>query len=158
MFIRKIKIADNNKIASIIKKVIVEMNAPIFGTAYADPNLNSLSKDFLMPRTRYFILEHNNDVLGGAGINFLNQYQSNVCELQKMYFLKEARGKGWGELMINKCLKFAKAQNYKSCYIETVSSMKIAQKLYLKKGFSYIDKPIGNTGHHNCDIWMIKHL
>ena len=75
-----------------------------------------------------------------------------------MYFLKEARGKGWGELMINKCLKFAKAQNYKSCYIETVSSMKIAQKLYLKKGFSYIDKPIGNTGHHNCDIWMIKHL
>ena len=28
----------------------------------------------------------------------------------------------------------------------------------LKKGFSYIDKPIGNTGHHNCDIWMIKHL
>jgi len=158
MIIRKIKLADNNKIALIIKKVIVEMKAPKFGTAYSDPNLNSLSKDFLMPRTRYFILEHDDNILGGAGINFLNQHESNVCELQKMYFLKEARGKGWGELMINKCLKFAKANNYKSCYIETVSSMKMAQKLYLKKGFSYIDKPIGNTGHHSCDIWMIKHL
>ena len=158
MIIRKIKLADNNKIALIIKKVIVEMKAPKFGTAYSDPNLNSLYKDFLMPRTRYFILEHNDNILGGAGINFLNQHESNVCELQKMYFLNEARGKGWGELMINKCLKFAKANNYKSCYIETVSSMKMAQKLYLKKGFSYIDKPIGNTGHHNCDIWMIKHL
>ena len=36
--------------------------------------------------------------------------------------------------------------------------MKIAQKLYLKKGFNYIEKPMGNTGHNNCDVWMIKHL
>ena len=158
MIIRKIKDHDNDKIASIIKKVIIEMKAPKIGTAYADPNLNMLSQDYKMPRSIYYILEHNNEILGGAGINLLNHCSQNVCELQKMYFLKKARGRGWGESIINKCLKFAKDQNFKSCYLETLSSMKIAQKLYLKKGFSYIEKPMGNTGHNNCDVWMIKHL
>ena len=102
MIIRKIKDHDNNKIASIIKKVIVEMKAPKVGTAYADPNLNMLSQDYKMSRTIYYILEHNNEILGGAGINLLNQCSQNVCELQKMYFLEKARGRGWGELIINK--------------------------------------------------------
>jgi|TARA_Y100000992_G_scaffold298361_1_gene263398 putative acetyltransferase len=158
MIIRKIKDHDNNKIASIIKKVIIEMKAPKIGTAYADPNLNTLSKDYQVSRTVYYILEHNDEILGGAGINLLNECKEDVCELQKMYFLDKARGRGWGELMINKCLKFAKDQNFKSCYLETLSSMKLAQKLYLKKGFNYIEKPMGNTGHNNCDVWMIKHF
>ena len=36
--------------------------------------------------------------------------------------------------------------------------MKAAQKLYLKKGFYYIDGPIGNTGHTSCNVWLIKKL
>ncbi|MBL29829.1 MAG: GNAT family N-acetyltransferase [Flavobacteriaceae bacterium] len=158
MIIRKIKSKDNTKISSIIRQVIIEMKAPKIGTAYADPYLNFLSEDFLRPRTIYYVLEHNKVILGGAGINFLNQFNSDVCELQKMYFLNEARGRGWGEIMINKCLNFATINNFKSCYIETFSTMKKAQKLYLKKGFNYINGPLGLTGHNNCDVWMIKHL
>ena len=37
-------------------------------------------------------------------------------------------------------------------------NMKSAQKLYLKKGFKYIENPIGNTGHSSCPVWMIKDL
>ena len=48
--------------------------------------------------------------------------------------------------------------NFNSCYIETMSFMKAAQKLYLKKGFKFINKPLGNTGHKNCNIWMLKHF
>ena len=44
------------------------------------------------------------------------------------------------------------------CYIETMPNMISAQKLYLKKGFEYIDKPMGNTGHTACPVWMLKDL
>ena len=48
--------------------------------------------------------------------------------------------------------------NFTKCYIETMPNMISAQKLYLKKGFEYIDKPIGNTGHTACPVWMLKDL
>ena len=52
----------------------------------------------------------------------------------------------------------AKEFGYDKCYIETMFNMESAQKLYLKKGFSYLDKPKGNTGHSSCPVWMIKDL
>ena len=32
------------------------------------------------------------------------------------------------------------------------------QKLYLNKGFKYINSPLGNTGHNACPVWMLKKL
>jgi len=76
-----------------------------------------------------------------------------------MYFEKEARrGKGWGEKMIDICLNHAKENDFNICYIETISFMIAAQKLYLKKGFKHIYKPMGGIGHTNCDVWMKKHF
>ncbi|MDA9685361.1 GNAT family N-acetyltransferase [Flavobacteriaceae bacterium] len=158
MIIREINNQDNDQIAIIIRKVIIEMKAPKTGTAFADPELDLLSFAFEGPRSKYFILENNGSILGGAGINSLNDYDSSFCELQKMYFLPEARGQGLGEIMMDKCLFHAIENNFKSCYIETMSFMKAAQKLYLKKGFKFINKPLGNTGHKNCNIWMLKHF
>jgi len=31
-------------------------------------------------------------------------------------------------------------------------------KLYVKSGFTYIDGPMGSTGHNACDVFMIKDL
>jgi putative acetyltransferase len=36
--------------------------------------------------------------------------------------------------------------------------MEAAQKLYNKVGFEYLDKPLGNTGHTSCPVWMLKKL
>jgi len=75
-----------------------------------------------------------------------------------MYFLNEARGKGLGYKMIKLCLAFARSASFKLCYIETMPNMQKAQTLYKKVGFSYIDHPMGNTGHCSCPIWMTKVL
>jgi putative acetyltransferase len=75
-----------------------------------------------------------------------------------MYFLPEARGKGLGAKMIEKCLTKAKSFGFEQCYLETMPYMKAAQKLYKKNGFSDIEGPIGNTGHYSCNVWMIKKL
>ena len=53
---------------------------------------------------------------------------------------------------------FAKQAGYDKCYIETLPFMKDAQKLYVKSGFTYIDAPMGSTGHNACDVFMIKDL
>ncbi len=75
-----------------------------------------------------------------------------------MYFHKSLRGRGIGNKMIELCLDFAIKSNFKKCYIETMPNMINAQKLYLKKGFKYINGPLGNTGHTACPVWMIKTL
>jgi len=33
--------------------------------------------------------------------------------------------------------------------------LKNALKVYEKMGFRYLDKPMGNSGHFGCQLWMI---
>ena len=75
-----------------------------------------------------------------------------------MYFHKTLRGRGIGQKLIEICLDFAKESGFEKCYIETMPNMVNAQKLYLNKGFKYINGPLGNTGHNACPVWMLKKL
>jgi putative acetyltransferase len=36
--------------------------------------------------------------------------------------------------------------------------MEAASRLYRKNGFVNLEKPLGNTGHYSCNVWMIKEL
>lgn len=158
MVIRKIKKEDNAQIAKVIRAIFHELNAPKVGTAYADPILDTLFEVYQMPRSVYYVVENDGKVLGGCGIAPLENGEAAVCELQKMYFAPEIRGTGFAEVIIEKCLEFAKNQDFELCYIETLSFMTTAQKLYKRIGFENIDGPMGNTGHNSCEVWMTKKL
>ena len=154
--IREIEQKDNPKIAKAIRSVLIEMGEPKVGTAYEDASLDCMTETYSHPKTRYFVLAQNEEILGGAGIAPLEHYEGNVCELQKMYFMPEARGKGLGTKMMNACLEFAKNAGFESCYLETMPYMDDARKLYKKVGFEFLEKPLGNTGHYSCTVWMLK--
>ena len=154
MLIRPINESDNKHISVILREVLIEMDIPRIGSAYEDPEINNMYESYQSTRSIYFVVEENNKILGGAGINQLKNGDINICELQKMYFHKSIRGRGIGDKMIELCLNFAVESNYKKCYIETMPNMVDAQKLYIKKGFKYIDNPLGNTGHTACPIWL----
>ena len=156
--IRKIEPKDNLKIASVIRNIFEELDAPKVGTAYADPHLNTLFEVYQPENEIYFVVEEDGIILGGCGIGNLIDAEFKICELQKMYLAKEARGKGIAQELMQKCLAFAKEAGYDKCYIETLPFMKDAQKLYVKSGFTYIDGPMGATGHNACDVFMIKDL
>ena len=156
--IRKIEPKDNLKIASVIRNIFEELDAPKVGTAYADPHLNTLYEVYQAENEIYFVVEEDGIILGGCGIGNLIDAEFKICELQKMYLAKEARGKGIAKELMQKCLAFAKQVGYDKCYIETLPFMKDAQKLYVKSGFAYIDAPLGSTGHNACDVFMIKDL
>ncbi|MBR47962.1 MAG: GNAT family N-acetyltransferase [Flavobacteriaceae bacterium] len=156
--IRQVCKKDNLNLSNVILDVLTEIGVPKKGTAYSDPELDFMFETYNKKRSIYYVVENNGKICGGAGIAPLNQADYDICELQKMYFLPSIRGIGLGNEMIEKCLDFALYNKFKYCYIETLPYMKAAQKLYLKKGFCYIDGPIGNTGHTSCNVWLIKKL
>ena len=158
MKIRPVELKDNQALALAIRKVLVEMGVPKVGTAYEDKELDAMFQAYSKPRFQYYVVEDQETILGGAGIAPLKEGGPSVCELQKMYFLPEARGKGLGKQMIDLCLDFAKANDFQLCYIETMPNMLDAQALYKKVGFQYIDHAMGNTGHNSCPVWLTKSL
>ncbi|EZH72051.1 acetyltransferase [Aquimarina atlantica] len=157
--IRAIQSKDNTVIASVIREVLIEMGVPKVGTAYEDKSLDSMYETYNYSRMKYYVVEEEGRIIGGAGIAPLEgEVVKDICELQKMYFLPQARGKGVGYKMINTCLDFAKEQGYAKCYLETMPYMESARKLYKKVGFTPLEEPLGDTGHYSCQAWMIKDL
>ncbi|MDY2587673.1 GNAT family N-acetyltransferase [Winogradskyella aquimaris] len=156
--IREIEQKDDPKIAKAIRSVLIEMGVPKVGTAYEDLSLDCMTETYNKPKAKYFVLASGSEILGGAGIAPLENYSGNVCELQKMYFMPSIRGKGFGLKMMTRCLDFAKSVGYQHCYLETMPYMDDARKLYKKVGFEFIDKPMGDTGHYSCTVWMLKTL
>lgn len=156
--IREIQKDDNAQIAAVIREVFVSDNYPKTGTAFADKQLDFMFEAYDKPKAAYFVVEIDGKIVGGGGISQLDDSKENICELQKMYFLQQARGKGIGYQMIQKCLEKAAAFGYERCYLETLPEMLAAQHLYKKSGFEYLCTPMGNTGHTTCPVWMIKNL
>ena len=98
--IRKIQQKDNPEVARVIRSVLIEHEVPKVGTAYADPELDFLYETYNKEKAVYFVVERNSKIIGGAGISQLANEDTNICELQKMYFLDEARGLGLGKKMM----------------------------------------------------------
>lgn len=154
--LRKIELKDNAEIASVIRASLAEFGADKPGTVYYDQTTDYLYEMFQQPGSMYNIAELNGKVLGGAGIYPSDGLPLQTCELVKMYLMPEARGKGLGKLLIDRCLEFARGFGYLQVYIETMPELKKAVSIYEKFGFQYLNGPLGNTGHFGCDVWMLK--
>ncbi len=156
--IREIERKDNQSVASLIRAVFDEMEIPKVGTAYEDPCLDFMFEEYSKPKSAYFVVESDGEIVGCAGIAPLENGDAKICELQKMYFLPKTRGLGIGAKMMEKCLEQGRLFGFEKCYIETMPFMHAAQKLYKKSGFEYLDAPLGCTGHNSCPVWMLKVL
>lgn len=158
ILIRKIQKEDNPFIEKIIKSVFEEHDLDKPGTAYYDESLKRMSEYYSVPRSIYFVGMVDEKIVGGAGIFPTKGLAEDICELVKMYILPEARGKGVGKKLVNKCMEFAKELGYKKIYLETMPEFKSAVSMYEKSGFSLLPGALGNTGHFVCTIHMIKNL
>lgn len=155
---RKIEKRDNAPIAAIIRAALVEFDAAKPGTVYFDPTTDDLHALFARPDAEYHVLEADGKILGGSGIFPTAGLPDGCCELVKLYLAPEARGKGYGRLLINDCFEIARRLGYTTVYLETLPELKMAVGLYESCGFRYLDKPLGDSGHFGCDLWMLKQL
>jgi putative acetyltransferase len=158
LILRTIQPGDNAAIATIIRKGLEDFDAHKPGTVYFDPTTDHLSSVFTMPGSKYFIAEENGMILGGSGIYPTANLPEGTCELVKLYLSAASRGKGIGKLLAQQCFAAAKEMGYTKIYLETLPELNIAVPMYEKLGFSYLDAPLGNSGHTGCNIWMIKNL
>lgn len=156
--VRTLEHNDNPAIRNIIRTVMPEFGASGKGFAIHDAEVEDMYTAYTQPGHAYFVYEENGQLLGGGGIGPLKGGDADTCELKKMYFLSEGRGKGLGQKVLTACLQAAKNLNYKKCYLETFNTMHLAMKLYERNGFEKISGPCGNTGHFACDIFYEKKL
>ena len=157
--IRPISRYDDSRMATIIRSVMPEYGADGEGFAINDPEVDWMSKAYNEPRSAYFVVELDGQVLGGGGIApLLDASNPRICELRKMYFLPTLRGQGAGLALMQTCLTKARDFGFELCYLETLTGMDNAIALYQKLGFRSLDKPMGNTGHSACDRFFVKSL
>ncbi len=155
--IREIKKEDNKQVEDVIRSCLIEFGANHEGTAWADPDLGRFSEIYNTEGNKYWVaIDENNQVVGGVGIGKLEK-ADDVCELQKMYCLPQARGTGISHKLMDIALEYAK-NYYNRCYLETLENMIAAQKFYEKYGFKRIYEPIVETEHFACDVRYIKDL
>lgn len=156
MQIRRIEKKDDKRIEQIIRDCLIEYGGDHRSdTAWADPYLDRFSEVYIHDNECYWVAENDEGiVVAGVGIGPLD---GPVCELQKMYCVKEYRGTGIADRLLETALTFAK-KHYTHCYLETLENMERAQRFYMKHGFVKTDKTYGSTGHSGCDWHYICNL
>ena len=156
--IRGIIESDDAALAPIIRGSLEEFKANKPGTVYFDKATDHLSQGFQIKSAAYFVVEENGEVAGGGGYYPTEGLDQYTCELVKMYLGSSYRRKGYGQLLLTKCMEGAKLYGYKNMYIETLPELTNAIELYKKNGFRFLKSPRGNSGHTGCDIWMLRTL
>ena len=156
--IRPIEARDDARMAQIIRTVMPEFGACGDGFAINDPEVDYMTRAYAAPRCAYWVVERHGVVEGGGGVAPLEGAEADVCELRKMYFLSSLRGLGAGAEVMRLALDAARAFGFKRCYLETLTGMDAAMRLYERTGFRRIDAPMGATGHGGCNTFYLLEL
>lgn len=158
--IRPIAPSDNAALEQIVRSVLAEFGCVGPGYASSDPELTTLYQVYTRPRSGFWVVSNaQGECLGGGGYAPLNGDATGVwAEVQKFYFLPQARGLGLGRQVLSRVIEHAKQAGYHHLYLETVEAMRAASVLYQRAGFESLSQPKGSTGHHACTVWMHKDL
>ncbi|NOJ10765.1 bifunctional helix-turn-helix transcriptional regulator/GNAT family N-acetyltransferase [Vibrio splendidus] len=158
VMVRSLQQQDNTVVANVIRQVSYENGlTEDKGYGVADPTLEDMFNVYNNERSQYWVIELDGKVVGGGGFAPLAG-MPEVCELQKMYFLPETRGKGLAKKLVNMSMEKAKELGYQHMYLETTECLNAAVKLYEKLGFEHLDSAWGETGHDACEVVMAKTL
>ena len=144
------------------KQIVIEVCLEIWSDILTEENL--LQQDPLSDiddvKSHYFdndglflVLLDNEQVVGTGAIRKFNQ---EICELKRMWFIKEYRGQGWGRKMAQILFDFAKQTGYRKVRLDFVSEELQPQafQFYKNLGFYSIERYIDSP----CNKFMEKLL
>ena len=135
----KIRTATNEDIPEI--KNVVFLSLKEFGLnpdpKGKDKDLNDIENSYLSNNGFFGVVVNTetDQVVGCFGLYPISQH---ICELRKMYLLKETRGKGLGKLILDKAILTAREKHFKKIILETISVLTTAIFLYKRYGFKEI--------------------
>lgn len=135
-FIEVVTKADYRLATNLIEEYVEEL-----GTDLSFQNINQelidINTQYKRPEGVLFLLYENNEKL--IGCFGIRRFDTDICELKRMYLRNEARGKGIGKCTLQKAIKEAVEMGYKTLRLDTLPSMKVAKQLYIKAGFKEIE-------------------
>lgn len=159
MQIRIMEPKDNVAMKHILQACLRDAHLDKPGTAYFDPQLDELAEYYEeLPHAAYWVaVNEQKEVVGGCGIGPLDR-TTGICELQKLYIDKQARGQGLSKKLLEKSATYARQDGYQKMYIVTDSRLPIANKLYQKYQFEQLKQPLPQDPHPGCDTWYLRDL
>ena len=154
--VRPIKSRDNDGVAEMLRSVMPEFGADGDGTSGVDEEIDAMCEAYRGARAGYWIVQRGDRIVGGGGFAPLSGGPADVCELRKMYFASEARGRGLGRRLLELILAAAAEAGYRRCYAETLTHMAAARRLYEQNDFRQQAGRLGDTGHPGCNTFYLR--
>ena len=118
-----------------------------------DADLDDVEKTYIEPGGMFEVVEtEDGRIVGTVG---LFPKADGICELRKMYLLREARGQGLGKRMMDRVLEFARGHGFRRIELETAGVLVEAKALYERYGFRPIE---GQHLSSRCDEALVLDL
>lgn len=114
-------------------------------------DIDNFQTHYLSNQGIFLVVTDNNKVVGCGGVRYLSE---EICELKRMWFLSDYRGRGLGRKIAQILLEFATQAGYKQIRLDVFNAQKqtAAIKLYQKLGFY----PLEKYNSSPCTLFMEK--
>ncbi|NNF51220.1 MAG: GNAT family N-acetyltransferase [Gammaproteobacteria bacterium] len=134
--VRSASVADQPEIKRVVGQVLEEFGICGGLNPQQDADLDDLAGWYPPPRGVFEVIEDDaGRILGCGGVHPLDEAS---CELRKLYFLPELRGRGIGSAMLDRLVKFARQAGFKRMELETASVLDAAIAIYEARGFGEV--------------------
>lgn len=139
IIIRAATNADAARVKALVFRVLNEYGLSP-DPAATDADLDDIEAHYLKTGGMFELIEDTaGNLLGTVG---LYPVDNETCELRKMYFAPEVRGRGLGARVLKRTLDRARELGFRRVELETASVLEGAIRLYTRFGF----RPLPN--HH----------
>lgn len=138
LFIRPATNQDRERVIRLVSEVLAEHGLKLNPDG-TDADLKDIEASYLREGGVFELLEDGaGNLVGTAGLFPL---EAETCELRKMYFVPQIRGRGLGRRMLERMLARARAAGFRRMTLETASVLQTAVRLYRSAGFRPIETP-----------------
>ena len=143
---------DRHVAAQVIKTVLEEYGLP-WQPESADCDVIEVESAYLDAGGEFWIVEQDSAIVGTAAYQPIARGHRAV-EIRKMYLLPRIRGKGLGKYLLTRLEQAIAVKDYQEIWLETVSILKEAVKLYELNGY----QPANGVETKRCDLVYRKQL
>ena len=149
--LRKVKKGEEKLVFDLVRTVLSDfgLKTDPEGT---DHDISDIYQHYFRRGGWFSVIEKDGKIIGSYGIYPVNDV---ICELRKMYLLKEFQGQGLGRKMMEEALSRARELGYTEMILESNTVLKRALALYRKYGFEeYSPEHLSDR----CDLTMKRKI
>ena len=143
---------DRQAAAQVIKTVLEEYGLP-WQPESADRDVIEVESAYLDVGGEFWVVEQDSTIVGTAAYQPIARGH-RAAEIRKMYLLPRIRGKGLGKYLLTRLEHAIAVKDYQEIWLETVSILKEAVKLYELNGY----QPANGVETKRCDLVYRKQL